>query len=348
MSVHQAAQRRQLLTIEDLSPSDVLDLLSVAEALEQLFKRAGRLPGLLRGKCLGMIFDETSLRTRTAFERAVGDLGGQAIHYNGAEARIGRHAAKAEHLPDFVNVAGRFNDALLSRIYDYATQEQICALSPVPFINGMCDEHHPTQALCDFLTVRRRFGTVQGIKIAFVGDGTNIALSLAQTAARTGALFACATPEDMALPARHTAHLAGFTATTDPWEAVRDAHVVVADAWIPMNRADEAQQRRAALAPYRVTPELMAAARPDAVFLHNLPAYRGDEVVPEVIDGPQSLIYPEAVARLHVARALLLFCLRPDWAELVDAAAAAEAGAVEEFGLRLDALAERPAVQVYA
>lgn len=344
MSRHPAAGRR-LLTIEDLSPADVLDLLTVADALEQQVRRMGRLPGLLRGKCLGMVFDETSLRTRTAFERAVGDLGGQAIHYNGAEARIGRHAAKAEHLPDFVNVAGRFNDALLSRIYDYATQERICALSPVPFINGMCDEHHPTQALCDFLTVKRRFGTVRGIRIAFVGDGTNIALSLAQTAAKVGAHFTCATPEALALPARHTAQLAGFTATTDPWEAVRDAQVVVTDAWIPMNRAHEAEARRAALAPYRVTPELMAAARPDAVFLHNLPAYRGDEVVPEVIDGPQSLIYPEAVARLHIARALLLFCLRPDWADLV---AAAEHGTAEEFGPRLDELAERPNVAAYA
>ncbi|MBC2905937.1 ornithine carbamoyltransferase [Streptomyces cupreus] len=313
------AEKKQLLTIEDLSATDVRDIVAVADALERHVRKSGHLPALLRGKCLGMIFDETSLRTRTAFERAIGDLGGQAIHYNGAEARVGRHAAKTEHLPDFVNVAGGFNDVLLSRIYDYATQEQICELSPVPFINGMCDEHHPTQALCDFLTIKRQFGAMEGIDIAFVGDGTNIALSLAQTAAKVGARLTCATPERMALPAERTAHLAGFTATTDPEAAVKDAHVVVADAWIPMNKAHEAEQRREILAPYRVTPALMSLARPDAVFLHNLPAYRGDEVVPEVIDGPQSVVYPEAVARLHIARALLLFCLRPDWAELVAA-----------------------------
>ncbi|WP_328424284.1 ornithine carbamoyltransferase [Streptomyces sp. NBC_00443] len=335
--------RKQLLTIDDLTASDVLDVIAVADSLEEHKQRFGHLPALLRGKCMGMIFDETSLRTRTAFERAIGDLGGQAIHYNGAEARVGRHAAKTEHLPDFVNVAGRFNDVLLSRIYDFAAQEQICELSPVPFINGMCDKHHPTQALCDFLTVKRHFGAVEGINIAFVGDGTNIALSLAQTAAKVGAQFTCATPEGMALPADQTDHLAGFTATADPQVAVKDAQVVVADAWIPMNKADEADLRREQLAPYRVTPELMAQARTDAIFLHNLPAYRGDEVVPEVIDGPQSMIYPEAVARLHIARALLLFCLRPDWADL---AAAANAGAPEAFDRQLDEIARRPAGRV--
>lgn len=333
----------RLLTIDDLTAGDISGLLAVADALETYARRVGHLPALLRGRCLGMIFDETSLRTRTAFERAIGDLGGQAIHYNGAEARVGRHAAKTEHLPDFVNVAGRFNDALLSRIYDFATQERICELSPVPFINGMCDQHHPTQALCDFLTIRRHFGRVDGIKIAFVGDGTNIALSLAQTAAKVGSRFTCATPAEMALPAEQTAHLAGFIATTDASAAVRDAHVVVADAWIPMNKAHEAEARRAVLAPYRVTPALMAAARPDAIFLHNLPAYRGDEVVPEVIDGPQSQIYPEAVARLHVARALLLYFLHPAWPEL--AAASADD---DDFDARLAEIATRPAARAYA
>ncbi|MGI5255430.1 ornithine carbamoyltransferase [Actinacidiphila glaucinigra] len=319
-----------MLTIEDLTAPDVLDILAVADSLEQHKQRFGFLPALLRGQCMGMIFDETSLRTRTAFERAMGDLGGQAIHYNGAEARVGRHTAKTEHLRDFANVAGGFNDVLLSRIYDFATQEQICALSPVPFINGMCDEHHPTQALCDFLTIKRRFGRVDGIDIAFVGDGTNIALSLAQTAAKVGARFTCATPEAMALPAERTAHLAGFTATTDARAAVKDAHVVVADAWIPMNKAHEADQRREVLAPYRVTPALMAEARADAIFLHNLPAYRGDEVVPDVIDGPQSVVYAEAVARLHIARALLLYCCYASWKDLATAAHDGRAGAFDQ------------------
>ncbi|WP_030542085.1 ornithine carbamoyltransferase [Streptomyces albus] len=337
--------QKRLLTIEDLTPAAVDDVITVADVLEKHKKRFGHLPALLRGRCMGMIFDETSLRTRTAFERAIGDLGGQAIHYNGAEARIGRHAAKTEHLPDFVNVAGGFNDVLLSRIYDFDTQRQICDLSPVPFINGMCDEHHPTQALCDFLTIKRQFGAMEGIDVAFVGDGTNIALSLAQTAAKVGARFTCATPADMALPMDTTAHLAGFSATTDAQAAVKEAHVVVADAWIPMNKADEADARRERLAPFRVTPALMALARPDAIFLHNLPAYRGDEVVPEVIDGPHSVVYAEAVARLHIARALLLYCLRPDWAELAEAA---RSSAPDAFDRHLDELDRRSATRVFS
>lgn len=308
---------QRLLTIEDLSAENVRSILLVAEALEVHAQVHGYLPPLLRGKCLGMIFDETSLRTRTAFERAMGDLGGQAIHYNGKEARIGIHATKQEHLEDFVNVAGRFNDVLLSRIYDFEVQQKIADLSPVPFINGMCDLHHPTQALCDFLTLSRRFGDIACLKIAFVGDGTNIALSLAQTAAKLEASFVCATPAGWSLPDAVTKNLSGYCATVDPIAAVADAHVVVTDSWIPMNKSHEAEVRRTILAPYRVTAELMSHARADAIFLHNLPAYRGDEVLPEVIDGPQSVIYDEAVARLHIARALLLAMLRPDWNELV-------------------------------
>ncbi|MEQ0777769.1 ornithine carbamoyltransferase [Paraburkholderia tropica] len=310
---------RRLLTIADLTASDAQDLLFVAAVLETHRLAMGALPPLLHGRCLGMIFDETSLRTRSAFERAISDFGGQAIHYNGSEARIGRHAEKQEHLNDFVNVAGRFNDVLLSRIYDFEVQQRIAALSPVPFINGMCDRHHPTQALCDFLTLMRRFGRAHDLKIAFVGDGTNIALSLAQTASLLGATFVCATPSSWGLPAELTSNLRGFSATEDPVAAVHGAHAVIADAWVPMNRADEADARRRVLAPYRVTSDLMRHARPEAVFMHNLPAYRGEEVLPEVIDGPQSVIYDEAIARLHIARALLLAMLLPDWSSLVAA-----------------------------
>ncbi len=308
---------RRLLTIEDLSIGDVQDLLFVADVLQEEYKLVGRLPPLLRGRCLGMIFDETSLRTRSAFERAMGDLGGQAIYYSGAEARIGRHAEKQEHLEDFVNVAGRFNDALLMRIYNFETQRRIAELSPVPFINGMCDKHHPTQALCDFLTLSRCFSCTNGLKIAFVGDGTNIALSLAQTAAKVDATFVCATPPSCALPTELTTHLKGYAWTDDPRVAVAGAHAVIADAWIPMNKAHEADARRVLLAPYRVTAELMRYAQPDAVFLHNLPAYRGDEVLSEVIDGPHSVVYDEAIARLHIARAILLATLLPDWSGLL-------------------------------
>jgi ornithine carbamoyltransferase len=258
-----------------------------------------------------MVFDETSLRTRNAFERAMVDLGGHAIYFAGKEARVGRSAEKCEHLADFVNVIGRFNDALLTRIYDHALQTEIARLCPVPFINGMCDKHHPTQALCDMLTIRRRLRELEGLKIAFVGDGTNVATSLAQTASLVGARFVSATPPGWQPPNQFVADLKGYSWTSDPAEAARDADVIVGDVWIPMNKASEADARRSTLAPYRITGELMALAKPHAFFMHNLPANRGDEVTSEVIDGPQSAVYEEAVARLHIARALLLLMLHP-------------------------------------
>jgi ornithine carbamoyltransferase len=302
----------RLNTITDLSTGAVVMILDAADAIERHIRQHGHAPAFLRGKCLAMVFDETSLRTRNAFERAMADLGGHSIFFSGKEARIGRNAEKTEHLADFVNVIGRFNDALLTRIYDHDVQARIADLCPVPFINGMCDRHHPTQALCDILTIRRRLGRLAGVKIAFIGDGTNIATSLAQTASLVGARFAIATPAQWELPSAEVDGLQGYCWTPDPKEAARDADVIVGDVWVPMNKSHETSARRAALAPYRITRELMAMARPHAFFMHNLPAQRGDEVTDEVIDGPQSAIYEEAVARLHIARALLLHMLHPD------------------------------------
>ncbi|MEQ1682096.1 MAG: hypothetical protein ABL916_00500 [Burkholderiaceae bacterium] len=311
-------QITQLNTITDLDAESALSLLETAEIVERHIQMQGFVQPLLRGKCLAMVFDETSLRTRNAFERAMVDLGGHAIYFSGREARIGRNAEKTEYLPDFVNVISGFNDALLTRIYDHALQTKIASLCRVPFINGMCDQHHPTQALCDFLTIRRRLRELRGIKIAFVGDGTNVATSLAQLASLVGSKFVIATPAGWAPPAEHVADLQGYTWTSDPHEAARDADVVVGDVWVPMNKSHDAERRRSLLAPYRINRELMALAKPHAFFMHNLPANRGDEVTPDVIDGPQSAVYEEAVARLHIARALLLHMLHPNPQECVD------------------------------
>ncbi len=298
-----------LNTILDLDAGAVRWILDAAERLELEIRRTGYLEPFLRGKCLAMVFDETSLRTRNAFERAMYDLGGHTIFFTGKEARIGRQAEKCEHLDDFVNVIARFNDALLTRLYDHNLQTAIAQRCPVPFINGMCDQHHPTQALCDFLTIKRRLRELRGLKVAFIGDGTNVATSLAQVASLVGARFVVATPHGWAPPAHLVADLRGYEWTADPRKAARDADVIVGDVWIPMNQAHRAAERRAILEQYRITSALMKEAGPHAFFLHNLPANRGDEVTSEVIDGPQSAVYEEAVSRLHVARALLLLML---------------------------------------
>jgi ornithine carbamoyltransferase len=303
---------QRLNTIADLDAATTWSILNVAEILESHRLAHGYLPPLLRGRCLAMVFDETSMRTRNAFERAMADLGGHAIHFTGQEARLGRHAQYEEHLEDFVQVIGRFNDVLLTRIYDHSVQERIAGLSPVPFINGMCDQHHPTQALCDFLTIRRRLRELQGLKVAFVGDGTNVARSLAQTAALLGVNLIMATPPSCALPPSVVDGLPGFSWTPDPNEAADKADVIVGDVWIPMNKRHEADHRRELLAPYRITERLMLLAKPHAFFLHNLPANRGDEVDVEVIDGPRSAVYEEAVSRLHIARSLLMHMLHPN------------------------------------
>lgn len=302
----------RLNTIADLSGSQIIGLLSIAGKLEAAFRRDGFLPAVLRGRCLATIFDETSLRTRNAFERGMGDLGGQVINFSSGEVRIGTKAAKQEHLDDFVNVIGGFNDILLTRIYDHRLQTRLAEMCPIPFINGMCDMHHPTQALCDFLTIQRRLGRVEGVKIAFIGDGTNVALSLAQTASRVGARFVMATPPGWGLPDTLVSDLDNFSWTGDAREAAADADVIIGDVWIPMNKAHEAEARRRTLEPFRITEALMGLARDHAFFMHNLPANRGDEVTAEVIDGPRSAVYEEALARLHIARALLLTMLHPD------------------------------------
>jgi ornithine carbamoyltransferase len=299
-------------TIADLDRESVLSILDDAETLEQHIRSNGSLEPFLRGKCLAMVFDETSLRTRNAFERAMFDLGGNAIHFSGKEARVGCKAEKQEHLEDFVNVISRFNDALLTRIYDHGLQSRIAKLCSVPFINGMCNLHHPTQALCDFLTIRRRLGKLRNLKVAFIGDGTNVATSLAQTAALVDARFVIATPPGWAPPSALVDGLHGYSWTSDPLVAAQDADVIIGDVWIPMNKSHEAEQRRQTLLPYRITTGLMALARPHAFFMHNLPANRGDEVTTDVIDGPQSAVYEEAVARLHIARSLMLHMLHPN------------------------------------
>jgi len=309
----------RLNSIADLDTDQAQALIEAALVIQSCIQRDGHAPDFLRGRCLAMVFDETSLRTRNAFERGMTDLGRKAICFTGEEARLGRKAEKQENLTDFANVIGRFNDALLSRVYDHTIQERLACLSPVPFINGMCDQHHPTQALCDFLTIRRRTGRVHDLKIAFVGDGTNVATSLAQLASLLGSEFAIATPKGWTPPSHLVDGLRGYRWTDDPFEAVHQADAIVTDVWVPMNKGADAEFRRGALRGYQVNQELVRHAKPDAFFMHNLPANRGDEVTTEVIDGPQSAVYEEAVSRLHIARALLLYMLHPDAATCVDA-----------------------------
>jgi ornithine carbamoyltransferase len=299
-----------ILQLSDVSRALLDRILDVAEDFEQFKSKYGALPPLLKGKTLGMLFDETSLRTRSAFEIAMRDLDGTVLHYRSDEIRIGAKADKTEHLRDFGNVLGGFNDVVLSRIYDHGAQRRLASQVPAHFINGMCDLHHPTQALCDLLTIRRKFSRLDGLKVCFMGDATNVAFSLAEGFAYYDSEFVLSTSPEFGDSVQRFRGLRNFRWEPDPVRAISDAHVVVSDVWVPMNKRHEVEQRVAALRDYRVTLELTARARRDHIFMHNLPANREHEVAPEVIDGERSVIYEEAIARLHIARALLYLLAR--------------------------------------
>ncbi len=303
-----AFKGRHLLDLKDLTPAEVLQILAAAAE----WKDRGSDPGLpqpLRGKTLGMIFTKSSTRTRVSFQAAVNQLGGQAIFLGTGELQLGR----GETIADTARVLSRYLDGILIRTYDQREVEELAAHATIPIINGLTDQSHPTQALADLQTIHERFGRWQGLRLAYVGDGNNVAVSLMEAAAKVGMDFAAATPPgyepDPARVASARADAAALggrvTVCRDPFEAVREASVVYTDVWVSMGQEAEREARLRAFAPYQVNEALMAAARPDAIFMHCLPAHRGEEVAAAVIDGPRSAVFDQAENRLHVYKAIL-------------------------------------------
>lgn len=248
----------------------------------------------LAGHHLAMIFEKSSTRTRVSFEMAMRQLGGAASVLTAADLQLGR----GESVPDTARVIGRYVDAVMLRARAHADLEAFAAHAGVPVINGLTERCHPCQALADVMTVEERLGhPVAGTRWAWVGDGNNMARSLAEAAAALGFTLDVAAPPGWD---------GGLATTTDPVQAVAGADVVVTDVWFSMGDADDAA-KRAALARFAVTPDLMAMAGPHALFLHCLPAHRGEEVAAAVIDGVQSAVWDEAENRLHVQKAILLW-----------------------------------------
>lgn len=303
---------RHLLRLADLTPEEVLVVVATAASWKA---RRGQpdLPRPLVGKTLGMIFAKPSTRTRVSFQAAVARLGGQALPLGASDLQLGR----GETVADTARVLSRYLDGILIRTFAQAEVEELAAHATVPVINGLTDAVHPTQALADLLTIHERFGRWRGLKLAYVGDGNNMAHSLMMAAAKTGMDFAAATPPgyepDAAevAAARAQAAVTGGTVSLghDAREAVRGAHVVYTDVWTSMGQDAERAARLRAFQPYQVNAALMAEAAPDAVFLHCLPAHRGEEVAAEVIDGPRSLVFDQAENRMHIFQALLTLLL---------------------------------------
>jgi ornithine carbamoyltransferase len=295
---------RDLLSVNDLNP-DELDLL-IRTALSM--KRDGS-PAVLTGKTIAMLFEKPSLRTRVSFEVGMKQLGGSAIYLSQAEVGLGQR----EPVEDVARVLSRYVSGIVARTYAQQTLNELATASDSPVINALSDDEHPCQALADLLTVRERKGRLEGIRVAFVGDGNNVAASLAVACGLAGAQFIIASPPGYDLSAgvisnaREWAQRTGGTFETliSPEDAVKGADVVYTDVWTSMGQESTRRQRLDAFQGYQVDEQLMALAKPDAIFMHDLPAHRGEEIVDAVIEGPQSVVFDQAENRLHAQKALL-------------------------------------------
>jgi ornithine carbamoyltransferase len=303
-------RHKDLISIHDLTVEEVEALFQLAANVKA---RPDRYRAALAGRTLGMIFEKSSTRTRVSFEVGMYQLGGWATFLSSRDIQIGR----GETIHDTANVLSRYVDGIMARTFAHETVTELARWAEVPVINGLTDLLHPCQALADYFTMRERFGHTRGLTMAYVGDGNNVCHSLMFGGPKAGAHVRVATPAgfrpkpEIVAAAGEDAAAAGtrLELFTDPAEAVRGAHVVYTDVWASMGQETEAQARAKAFASYQVTPALMAAADPEAVFMHCLPCHRGEEVAADVVDGPRSVVFDEAENRLHVQKAVLLMLL---------------------------------------
>ena len=296
---------RHFLDLRDFDGATLRQMLDVASG----YKDAGKLS--LRpfaGKTLAMIFEKPSTRTRVSFEVAMRQLGGDVINLSARDLQIGR----GETVADTARVLSRYVDAIMLRTADAEKLHELAAHATVPVINGLTDRSHPCQLMADVMTFEQHRGPIAGRVVAWCGDGNNVACSWIEAAVRFGFTLRIATPELLRPPAHlldwARAQGARIEVTGDPAAAVRGADCVVTDCWVSMSD-DPAESRHNLLAPYCVTPALIAQAAPDALFMHCLPAHRGEEVMAEVIDGPQSVVFDGAENRLHAQKGILAWSL---------------------------------------
>ena len=298
------------LSLADLTPGELADLLKLAVELKEEWKNGGNRP-LLKGKTLGMLFQKPSLRTRVSFEMGMHHLEGQALYLSPFEIQLG----KRESVPDVARVLSRYLDGIMARVFDHADVLTLAEYSRVPIINGLSDYNHPCQGLADFLTIVERKGwDLSGRKLAFIGDGNNVATSLLFGATLLGMDFAIAGPHGYKIPSdvwaqgQRFATVSGshLQASHDPQEVVTGADVIYTDVWTSMGQEEEAEERIRIFAPYQINEALVAGAKPDAIVMHCLPAHRGQEITDAVCDGPQSALWDQAENRMHAQKAILV------------------------------------------
>jgi ornithine carbamoyltransferase len=309
---------RHFVTLNDITIEEFHRILELAINLKRELKQGGT-SAPLAGKVMGMIFEKQSLRTRVSFEAGMFQLGGLAMCL-GSDIGFG----KRESTKDIAQVLSSMVDVMMMRALTHKSVEDLAQYSTCPVINGLTDQAHPCQALSDMMTIYEIFGQLQGLKLAWIGDANNVAVSLLRASAKLGLKMSVAAPAHFQFDAEKIEHLTGPSPTSgfqleltdDPAKAVKDAHVVYTDVWVSMGQESEEEERKRIFAPYQVNGSLFAKARSDAVFLHCLPARRGLEVTDEVIDSPQSRVVLQAENRLHAQKGLLVWLLNEQQSEM--------------------------------
>lgn len=300
---------RHILTLSDLTTAEIERIFSITEDLKVKWAKGLREP-LLPGRVMALLFEKPSLRTRVSFETGMIHLGGSSL-FLGEEAGFGRR----ESIADFTRVLSQYVDVIVARTFHHQTVVELAQYSQCSVINGLTDLAHPCQALADLFTLRELFGRLTGRTLAWIGDGNNVARSLAQGCGKLGMRMVMATPEGYRFDHAFLDELRRevpdlkLVVTDDPVEAVHNAVAVYTDVWTSMGQEDQAEQRRRDFARYQVNAALMACTQKGTVFMHCLPAHRGEEVTDEVIDGPQSVVVQQAANRMHVQKGLLAWLL---------------------------------------
>lgn len=302
-------KRGDLLSLRDLTSAQIEELLNRALAL----KARRETVHVLKGRSLALLFEKPSLRTRASFEVAMYELGGRAFYFSPEEVGLG----KREAVPDIARVLSQYVDAIAARTFRHADVACLAESASVPVINALSDFCHPCQGLADLLTLKECFGDLRGLRIAYIGDGNNIATTLLFAAARTGLQLRLASPlgyeprSDVVAYARAEAEKLGgsITVCVDPRDAAYSAQALYTDVWTSMGQEAEASRRRRDFAAYRIDADLLKVAEPGAVVMHDLPAHRGEEITDDVIDGAQSVVFQQAGNRLHAQKAVLLWLM---------------------------------------
>lgn len=308
-----ALKGRDFLTLRDYSPEEIQALIVLASTLKRL-QREGTPHRLLAGKSLAMLFYKSSTRTRISFEVGINQLGGHAVVVHASELQLGR----GETIEDTARVFSRFVDGVMIRAYAHSDVESFAQYADIPVINGLTDSYHPCQVLADLQTIWERFGTLRGLRFTYIGDGNNMAHSLAIGCVKMGMETVICTPPEFAPDPDVVEYVEELSATTggrlelahDPMAAAKGAHVLYTDVWVSMGQESERQQRMQAFAGFQLNRDVLEAAHADAIVLHCLPAHRGEEISADVMDGDQSLVFDQAENRLHAQKALMAALMR--------------------------------------